>query len=276
MIFAIVVTFNPKSPPKELCTLLETQCRVLVVDNSTEHDCVVQIQIWARSNNYDHIWMNGNVGIAAAQNAGLEFARRFGASGLVFFDQDSLIDSSALTVLVNAVKHGQRAVYSLIPGDRSSTMDTRTFELCELMSSGSGCKLDIFDAVGPFEAELFIDCVDFEWGWRCLRHGVPIFALECGVFQHTLGKSRVSVLGFSTHIDSPIRLYYQFRNITQMIFRNYVPLGWKCSQILRSSAKVLLMVLITRQRRLRIKLAAQGIRDGLRGRLGPYVDGDCR
>jgi len=61
-----------------------------------------------------------------------------------------------------------------------------------------------------------------------------------------------------------------------MIFRNYVPLGWKCSQILRSIAKVLLMVLITRQRRLRIKLAVQGIGDGLRGRLGPYLDGDRR
>jgi rhamnosyltransferase len=276
MIFAVVVTYNPKSPPTELCALLGTQCRVLIVDNSTDQDCVAQLQFWACSNNYDHAWMNGNVGIAAAQNAGLEFARRFGASGLVFFDQDSLIDSSALTFLVNAVKHGERAVYSLIPGDRSSTTDIRTFGLRELMSSGSGCKLDIFDAVGPFEAGLFIDCVDFEWGWRCLRHGVPILALEGGVFQHTLGKSRVSVLGFKAHIDSPIRLYYQFRNITQMIYRDYVPLGWKCSQILRSSAKVLLMLLIARQRRLRIKLAAQGVADGLRGRLGPYLDGERR
>ena len=274
MILAVIVTFNPKSPPEELCNTLRIKCRVLVVDNSTDQDCVAQLQVWARSHNYDHFAMGGNVGIAAAQNIGLAFARRISAGGLIFFDQDSLIDFSALAVLVYAVKHGERAVYCLMPGDHSSTTNTKTFEIRELMSSGSGCQLDIFDAIGPFEADLFIDCVDFEWGWRCLRHGVPIFALQAGVFQHKLGESRVSLLGFNAHTDSPIRLYYQLRNITQMIFRNYVPLCWKCSQILRSSAKVLLMVLTTRQRRLRIKLAAQGIGDGLRGRLGPYLDGD--
>jgi rhamnosyltransferase len=273
MILATVVTFNPKSPPEELCTALAAQSRVLVVDNSTDQDCLAQLQVWARLRNYDYIAKNGNVGIAAAQNTGLAFALKIGAGGLIFFDQDSLIDSSALAVLVGAVKDGERAVYCLIPGDHSSATETKTFKLRELMSSGSGCRLGIFDDVGPFETDLFIDCVDYEWGWRCLRHGVPILALQGGVFQHTLGKSKISVLGFSAHIDSPIRIYYQFRNITQMLFRNYVPLGWKCSQILRSSVKVVLIVLITRQRRLRIKLAAQGIGDGLRGRLGPYVDG---
>jgi rhamnosyltransferase len=220
--------------------------------------------------------MGGNVGIAAAQNTGLAIALKIGACGIIFFDQDSLVDSSALAILVGAITDGERAVYCLIPGDHSYATDIKTFELRELMSSGSGCRLDIFDNVGPFETDLFIDCVDYEWGWRCHRHGVPILALQGGIFEHTLGKSKISAFGFNAHIDSPIRSYYQFRNITQMLFRTYVPFGWKCSQILRSSAKVLLIALITRQRRLRFTLAARGIRDGLRGNLGPYDDGGRR
>ncbi|END16895.1 putative rhamnosyltransferase domain protein, partial [Escherichia coli P0301867.8] len=37
------------------------------------------------------------------------------------------------------------------------------------MSSGSLTKVDVFKKIGLFDEDLFIDYVDYEWGWRALE-----------------------------------------------------------------------------------------------------------
>ena len=50
--------------------------------------------------------------------------------------------------------------------------------------------------------------------------------------NHRLGDARGKFLGMTYKIGSPIRLYYQFRNILVLCRRGYVPLYWKFSNII--------------------------------------------
>jgi rhamnosyltransferase len=273
MICSIVVLYNPITPPEALCRALATYSKVILVDNSTDSVSLTFLSEWVGKTGFYNIDMKGNAGIAAAQNAGLRLAKALGALGVIFFDQDSQVDATALAALTDAILGGEYCVYALSPGEHVlSTGSTPVRVLIrELMSSGSGCRMSIFGAVGEFEAGLFIDMVDFEWGWRCRQHGIKLVGLRAGTFLHTLGRSEVRFFGMCVHIDSPTRLYYQFRNIVVMMRRNYVPLAWKISQALRSLGKLVIVVALSPPRLHRLVLIGRGVRDGLFNRLGPSI-----
>jgi len=270
VIAAIVVAYNATSTPDALWRVLAGRCRLIIVDNSTKTHCRQQLRDWANTLAVDLVDMRGNAGIAAAQNAGIARAREIGASVVMFFDQDSLVDEHAIDSLAAAITSGGTSVHCLLPG-AYSTDHVASLPIRDLMSSGSGCPLSVFEIVGEFEADLFIDCVDFEWGWRCRSHGIPLVGLRVGTFRHTLGKSSIRALGMVAHIDSPVRGYYQFRNVTAMMLRRYVPPAWKAAQCVRSAGKLLLLVIHSDDRPTRLRMVARGIRDGLSGHLGPCV-----
>ncbi|MBW8846949.1 MAG: glycosyltransferase [Burkholderiales bacterium] len=272
MIVAVIVTFNPAEAPDRLVEILRGSCEVVLVDNSTEPRAANLVRNAAQRHGSARITMGCNAGIAEAQNAGLRHARQLGCDAVVFFDQDSLIDDEAVRGLVEALEQNPPAVFSLergAHGVRSST----SRPIRELMSSGSGCRLEVFDRVGDFEGDLFIDCVDFEWGWRCRAHRVPLLAIRAGEFQHRLGRAQIGLPFLRAHIDSPVRLYYQYRNICVMLGRGYVPFAWKLAQTARSLSKLLGMVIWTTDRRSRLSMVRRGLCDALRGRLGPFREG---
>ena len=93
----IIVTYEP-----ELNNLKRlTQCAQeagfipVLVDNSEKHP----LEKRNVSSQSQIIRMRGNAGIAAAQNAGISYARKQGAEVIGFFDQDSTADEKLLKKL---------------------------------------------------------------------------------------------------------------------------------------------------------------------------------
>jgi len=270
MIISVIVTYHPQIIPNDLASVLARYSYVMIVDNSTNRTDRDEIELWAKNHNYFYLSMSGNAGIASAQNHSIYEARKLNANGIVFFDQDSLIDDEALCPLIDLIYKYSRNVFCLIPGAHQSKEKCPIRgEIREMMSSGSGCQLSIFDKVGIFESDLFIDCVDFEWGWRCRAHSIPIIGVESGTFTHRLGKNKISIMGFDFHLDSPIRGYYQFRNIVTMLKRDYVPFDWKIRQFFCSLTKFFWVAFMTKDRIERLSMMTHGIYDGIKNILGP-------
>ena len=271
MIVSIVVTYNPQVPPSNLIETLRRHSEVLVADNSTESGLMGDLRSWLEANHIRFLPMGGNAGIAAAQNRAIQESRLLGASGVIFFDQDSLVDDVALECLVKMINKKNSTVFCLKPGHYNlDNEDVDIFPIREMMSSGSGFQISVIDRVGYFESGLFIDCVDFEWGWRAIGKGIPIMMLSKGAFDHITGRSGISFFGLSARFDAPIRNYYQFRNIITMMMRGYVPLYWKISQFFRSVGKLVLLAICQHDRQIRIRFIWQGVLDGTKGHLGPY------
>ncbi len=276
-VVAIVVTYNSEiSRLGELLRVLASQCTVVVIDNSTQDASVDQVQNACIQNGATLISLGDNFGIAHAQNVGIAWAREREASDILLMDDDSMppllfvenlilernaspiqpVVISARTINANGDDISNRAA-SKSPGLTPCS---------ELTSSGALIPASVFEQVGLFDVNLFIDCVDFEWGWRALSQGIPLVLCDRVSIKHSLGES--TKLGMK--IPSPIRHYYQYRNVLRMIVRSRAPLRWRLSQLIKLPLKILLIAILADRPIDRIRYMAWGLFDFIIGRTGRF------
>lgn len=274
---AIVVTYNSEvSMLDAVLSALSPQCKLLIVDNSTNSNSTVEIRELAGLHGAECLSLGSNFGIAYAQNRGIEHALKNGAADVLLMDDDSVAPPDLVRGLMTA-----RAQFPMQPivisarivDEQGRDMSNRQAqpEKCltpcsELTSSGTLIPANVFERVGLFDESLFIDCVDFEWGWRALAEGIPLMLSNIDSIGHRLGEGK----RFGLRIPSPIRHYYQYRNVTRIIFRSEAPWRWRLQQLVKLPVKLFLIALITDQPFVRLRYAAWGLCDALSNRTGQF------
>ncbi|WP_307963891.1 hypothetical protein [Shigella flexneri] len=87
--------------------------------------------------------------------------------------------------------------------------------------------------------ELFIDAVDHEYCWRLRAAGFKVIRNKNALLAHRLGDGRFKILNIlSVGLPSPFRHYYATRNIFLLLNKNYVPIYWKISSLVKLIGKV--------------------------------------
>lgn len=274
---AVVVSYNSDLDRfTRLLNALAEQCTVLVVDNSTEDVHRDHIRVACVQAGVFLLVLGGNFGIAHAQNLGIAWAREHAAVDILLMDDDSIPSQSFVIDLLDARKTSR--IQPLVVSARTFSADgndlsNRKYEesinltpCSELTSSGALIPMIVFDLVGGFDDRLFVDCVDFEWGWRARALGVPLMLCNGVAIQHCLGESTRLIL----RIPSSIRHYYQYRNISKLIVSSRAPLRWRLSQLFKLPIKLVLIVLLADRRVERLRYAAWGLYDFVTGRAGIF------
>lgn len=127
--------------------------------------------------------MPGNIGIAAAQNYGINYAVEHNYNYLFYLDQDSIVPEDIISkllfqyrfllsnsIIVGAV--GPRAFNRCENKEykgsvkKGKKINNEITEVSELISSASLIAVSNFEKTGLMDEELFIDGVDHEWCWR--------------------------------------------------------------------------------------------------------------
>jgi rhamnosyltransferase len=239
-----------------------------------------------------------NVGLAAAQNQGIEVARQQGTDAVVFFDQDSLPPSGTVAALEHAwldreanrespgavgvayQSEGSRHWPGFVSihwwgfGRRPCRNDADVVEADFLISSGSLIPMHVLDDVGGMDEALFVDHVDTEWCLRAASKGYRFFGV-CGVrMTHALGEHSQRIwFGRWRQVSShhPVRYYYMFRNSALLYRRHYVRLDWKLGDLLRSLQMLVFFGLFASRRREVLKMMFRGWFAGFRGHIGEVV-----
>lgn len=290
---AVIVTYFAE--PSALALLTEAIRpqveRVLVVDNTPTGEADVGVP------DGTNLIRNGrNLGLAAAQNQGIEALRSSGATHVLLLDQDSLPADDMVVRLIAALR--LLAARQLSPAavgprwhDRLSGRDAPFVRLglgrmlpasdeaadgvieCDtLVSSGCLIPMAVLDAVGTMDPELFIDQIDTEWGLRAQRLGMRLYGVAGAELTHGIGDSFVRpwfARSRSIPVHSPVRDYFLVRNTVEVFFRRRAPWRWRLLQAVRLPGLLLAMATQMPQRLIRVRYALRGLRDGLLGRLGP-------
>lgn len=237
-----------------------------------------------------------NLGIAAAQNRGIEWAREHGASHVLLLDQDSIASAQLVQQLALLLVQVQKihphsliaprhqlqslGVISRFIGERVvsahlTLLQSKLIECDCMIASGMLIPLSVIDLAGPMREELFIDLVDTEWCYRARAKGAHLFGLASQqpqlLLQHALGDgiTRLWCVRWRHLLRySPTRSYYQTRNAIALLNNPYQPLSHRLSQLLAVAKLAIFNLLLTDQRWLRLKLLVRAAADGLRGRLG--------
>lgn len=245
MVVGILVLYNPDKEllRRVLHSLINEVEYVYISDNSdfNHSGC------FENFDKVNYVWNGCNIGIAKAQNMGVLWSRKIGATSVLFLDQDSIIENNlvthlsetmteleALGIQVGAVgpalfnRFQEKDLEGTFRKGKSIGKDIR--EVQELISSSSLIPLKNFETVGMFEDNLFIDVVDFEWCWRAAFYHDLRFFRDSGVkLNHAQGEGDKFVLFFRISVSAPIRMFYQYRNYIMLLSRIYVPNYWKFS-----------------------------------------------
>lgn len=190
-----------------------------------------------------------NVGIAKAQNQGLLHLQERQFTHGILLDQDSQLDLNMIERLCghfSALERRYDNVAALGPTiycafsdapvkpvvQRPQPVSDNLVKIRQIIASGMMLSLSALKQIGLKEEALFIDGVDHEWCWRAQSKGFFIYQARDVEMPHRQGDARKKVLGITFKIGSPVRLYYQARNILLLVRRGYVPSYWKLRNLL--------------------------------------------
>lgn len=225
--------------------------------------------------------MPGNIGIAAAQNVGIQYALDHNFDFLFFLDQDSIPPKNivynllaqytfltSMKIIVGAVgprpyNRGENKEYRGSIKKGKHIADNLT-EVTELISSASFIHIDTFKNVGLMDEKLFIDGVDHEWCWRAnYINKSRFFIIENIKLSHQLGEGDRWLLFKKIAIPTAFRTYYQYRNYFILTRKKYVPLYWKIANGFKYLIKFFYYPLCISPRKKYLYNIINGIHDGI-------------
>ena len=231
-----------------------------------------------------------NVGIAAAQNIGINCALSLGADVVAFFDQDSNPDGLLFPSLIQALGTPPIGVVAPVSVDARNGLEYPASRFNRfgwpvplhclgasdpiladmVISSGSVISSDVFKIVGLMDEGLFIDYVDLDWCIRCRDAGFPIRVIPDVIMLHEIGNDVFDYGPFTTYLHDPVRNYYRLRNAFLLIRLNHFPRLYVLHEILAAVVHFLLQLLKTKERFRHLFFGYRALKDGflgLRGKL---------
>jgi rhamnosyltransferase len=302
---AVVVTYHPQVEIlNELLSSVSPQVgAVVVVDNGSPPEPLRRLQDANTDPRIAWLELGENIGVGAAHNLGIAWARRRGYSYVLLLDHDSIPAADMVDQLLvgyhNASQHHRVAAVgpayrdprtgtfgpfvrfgtfwnrhipsrtdwqSVLPKSRSDEPIRSDF----LISSGTLIPLSVIDAVGDMDDGLFVDYIDTEWSLRAASHGYRLYGIPAAVMEHTIG-DRVRRIGpFRVHEYSSMRLYYNMRNRVLLARKPMSPLMSSIRSTLHALRLMLVYGLLIGPRWRNLWMLCRGLLDGLVGCVGRY------
>lgn len=278
IIAAIIVTYNPEVDLliRQNHSLNKQVDWLIYVDNCSKDIDVIDS---LKSEKTIIIRNNCNLGLAKAQNQGIEQARIIGADAILLFDQDSVPPPFFLQELIKIYENenNKHKVALVGPAIRNFTLGSNKNDegvifkgihikhvklqeatlVSYCIASGSFIPMTAINIVGEIKEDLFIDGLDVEWCLRAQSKGYKVIQTNKTYIEHCIGD------GTSRRIlsHSPQREYYIMRNAIWMSKQDYIPLGYRVRKALFSIGR--LMQAIARFKFKYIKADILGLRDGI-------------
>jgi rhamnosyltransferase len=291
-VVAVIVTYQGSAGGLQrlLQALVDQVDAVVLVDNGSSGwrapDSPLPMQV---------IRLDSNVGLAAAQNRGLQAAQALRASFVLLLDQDSVPECDMVPALLAAYHsarhqgHQVAAVGPLVLDEHRASdgfvrfrhgryvavppPDDGGWISCDmLIASGSLIPSAALRAVGPMAESLFIDKVDTEWCLRAGSAGFELIGAPRARLHHRLGEHRVRLwFGQWRHLPQhkPFRYYYMVRNSLLLRRLPHAHSAWRRADTRQLCSIGLYFGLLAPGRWGSLCMMVRGLRDGFRGVAGP-------
>jgi rhamnosyltransferase len=281
-ICAVIVTYHPSFQMiGRLSDVLAQTQGLVVVDNGSKLDELDLMRQASHIHGFQLIENRENLGIAEALNQGVRWAKSNGYPWVILFDQDSRITPDFVNqMFATWESHPDRdRVCSTHPKYVDPETDVepvvrRASDGGPVTSITSGALMPtwVFDKIGWFASEYFIDEVDTEYCYRIRAQGYLIADSRHAVLLHHAGNpKRLSMLGFNfgpTH-HSATRRYYMSRNRV-VLYRKYLRIfpRWVLQSMNLSLRDTVKCFLAEENRALKFRNFLLGTWDGMIGKMG--------
>ena len=223
---ATVIWYNPDDENiKNIRTYIDYVEKLYIIDNSKENNKKLADSL----NNLkaEYIYNEKNLGIAKALNLACEKAANDNFEWILTMDQDSSFDSDSINAYFRAFEKmtknnvGIISPRHILKNDIDKFSDVKeSAEVDHVMTSGNLLNLKIWEEIGKFDENLFIDEVDSEICFRIIENGYKVIQLNKIRMFHELGnleKKNFFTRKISVLNHNHIRKYYIMRNKFYML-----------------------------------------------------------
>jgi rhamnosyltransferase len=285
---AVIVTYHPDQDfLHRLNILLHQLAHVVIVDNHSNQDSQKMLDALMIQGRVHVIFNQDNLGIAAALNQGISWAKKQGSHWVLTLDQDSCLEESGIEAFVkiynglenkeniamvglNHIDTNSRQTYYKSGGESEKAWVERK----TLISSGSFLSLQAMDHIGSFQEDLFIDGVEHEYCLRARQKGYRNILILAPLLKHAMGHRTIIQPPFISWIKIPLtnyppfRWYFMTRN-RLIICREYLcsDFFWCIQRFCRLLGSLVLMLMFEQRRTDKLKFVALGLKDGLQRNL---------
>ncbi|HEV2510842.1 rhamnosyl transferase [Bosea sp. (in: a-proteobacteria)] len=226
-----------------------------------------------------------NRGLGAAYNAFCHLAKARDSEFLLLLDQDSTPEPGMAAALMATHRRlascGEKPA---IVGPQPIAPEGKKMRLAIaaragqdeplrtrfVISSGSLIRLSALAAIGDFRSDYFIDAIDIEWCLRAVAAGYSIWVDPAVPMPHRLGQGVIRLpLGLLLTNQPPRRLYTYIRNQLAMLRLRHVPARHKIKFLVSLPVRLAVYLAHHRFSSDCVAALANGLRDGVLGRMGP-------
>ncbi len=275
---AVVTTFSPDDSFPDRIRGLSRQVReIVIVDDGASSKIFSSLEKWFQgSTGICILHHTTNRGVAAGLNTGLDWASQKGYTHAILLDDDSLVERDMVAQLMAIYVDNPNmrpmmvgANYNKISNASRQARSSGFRSVKTLITAGTLIPLSVFNYVGAFREDFFIDFVDHEYCLRARSLGVKI--LQCDGFgmEQPIGQRQKTVIGKLRSVHSPTRVYYFYRN-SLVTIRQYISRypGFSMWILLQQLKTLLKIILFLHPKRQYIRATSKGIAHGWRNRLG--------
>ena len=295
---ALIITFDP-SPDffQHIEFFFQNFSQILIIDNNSNFDTRHRLKKESIDKKImlDVIFNDKNLGVAVALNQGFQWAIENGFDYIFTFDQDSYPATGMVSAMLNAlVSYKGVSKLALVASTAKDTSvgkqarflraknkffyEWRSCEMGELenltfaITAGTLYNLSVYQKLGPFRDDFFIDYVDIEYCLRTNQKGYKIIATCNAFLEHRLGDREKRKLLGREHFPTfhpPLRWYYISRNRIPMLKKYAFRFPhWFSFEIISSTYILIRMLLFETQKTTKLRAVFLGTLDGLRGQMG--------
>lgn len=285
-ISSVTITYNPEIDllVEQLNSLKDQVDLLIIVDNGSKNSSHIDSIV----KNYQAIFikLDINKGLSYAQNIGISRAIDDGSQYVLLLDQDSVLQNNFVKNMFDVYVDSGVGILGPVFYDPdnmeiykgtnyigpfiSSTQIERITDVTYVIASGSFFSIDVFKKVGSMNEELFVDYIDVDWSLRAKKIGYRVAMTNVATMSHTIGDSRIKILGRTMSVHSPLRRYFLVRNSFFMIRQSYIPLGYKIREIVLNFVRAFISLCTSKEKIITMLMILQGVKDGVRGIYGPY------
>lgn len=305
---AVLVTYNPNTATLRttIQAVFNQVSDIFVVDNASSNfspDWFDDLKDCQSGAKLHLLPQKENLGIAAAQNIGIEHAIELGANFVLLLDQDSEPSTFMVTELIATIMSAREDTFSPpVAAIGPATVDSRTgklsffviehlgiprrwlfpvnieklspfIEVGFLIASGTLIPIEVIKDIGAMRSNYFIDHVDTEWCFRAKAAGYRLLGVPTSRMRHQLGDTvkQIWFFGFrQVMYHSPLRDYYMFRNTLLMLRDTAMSRIWKIYFLWRLLQFAGYFLVFAEDRWLRLQRMSLGLLHGMEGKSGRF------
>jgi rhamnosyltransferase len=287
---SIMVTYNPESDViGNVKSIISSCVHLVIVDNGSSKETKEYLKSIENESKVTIIYYAKNMGLGHALNEGIRFILQSKElsyiNWIATFDQDSKVENDYFIKMLNSYEkfNNKEKVAILAPNwieqkleDGRNSQSEGKNELVEqktVITSGSLIKKNIFEEIGFFEEDFFIDFLDIEFCLRARKNSYKIYMVPDISMVHNLGNTKQHKLLGSTVMATNhnyIRRYYITRNrlyTYKKYFRS--EFEWFKGDFVATVKEFIIIFLFEKNRLKKLSSMLRGVFDAVIGKKGP-------